>query len=200
MTYSCAIFKDLDGDLKHYGASRSEWSGGQNLKRLITKPDEQNEAEDTEVEPDELQDAQLRKIDHIIARARIQPGHRILEIGSGWGSLALRLVSTIPDTTVDTLTLSVHQQSLAQERIRAAGVDAKGVPYAERITVHLTDYRAMPREWEGAFDRVVSVEMIEAVGQEYLERYWAEVDWAMKKEGGVGVVQVITIPEPSAYL
>ena len=203
MTYSCAIFKDLDGDLKRYGSSRSEWSGGQNLKRLSSNtiaPSETHPEAEPGPEVDELQEAQIRKLDHIISRARIQPGHRILEIGSGWGSLALRIASTIRNTTIDTLTLSVHQQSLARERIREAGLDVDGVPYEERITVHLMDYRAMPGEWEGVFDRVVSVEMIEAVGREYLDRYWGVVDWAMKKEEGVGVVQVITIPEPSEFI
>lgn len=202
MTYSCAIFKDLDGDLKRYGTSRSEWSGGENLLRVAPNPSSTHPTQpDPEQEPDsgidELQEAQLRKIDHIISRARIQPGHRVLEIGSGWGALALRIASTIPNTTIDTLTLSVHQQTLARERIRAAGIGADGIPYSERIAVHLMDYRAMPEEWEGAFDRFISVEMIEAVGREYLEKYWEVVDWAVKKVGGVGVVQVITIPEPS---
>ncbi|TDL16233.1 cyclopropane-fatty-acyl-phospholipid synthase [Rickenella mellea] len=201
MTYSCAIFKDLDGDLKEYDISqRRVWSGSQGLKRL-GEPDpstydpksipETNNDTKEEDEVDELEEAQIRKLDHIISRARIQPGQRVLEIGSGWGSLALRIATTIPDITIDTLTLSVHQQTLARQRIAAAGPEV-----AARIRVHLMDYRAMPAEWEGSFDRVVSVEMIEAVGQEFLERYWKQVDWAMKKEGGVGVVQVITIPEP----
>jgi cyclopropane-fatty-acyl-phospholipid synthase len=211
MTYSCAIFKDLDGDLKQYGAgsrSRSEWSGGQHLKRLNSSAntDPSSPGEDTtetnsytDVEVDELHEAQLRKLDHIISLARIQPGHRILEIGSGWGSLALRIAQHIPHTQIDTLTLSVHQQSLAQSRILAAGVDAHGVPYSERIRVHLMDYRDMPGEWEGAFDRVVSVEMIEAVGREFLETFWGKVEWAMKRKDAVGVVQVITIPESSEW-
>ena len=58
----------------------------------------------------------------------------------------------------------------------------------------------MPKEWEGAFDRMISIEMIEAVGAEFLGLYWGVVDWALKKKGGVGVVQVITIPEPSKFL
>ena len=58
----------------------------------------------------------------------------------------------------------------------------------------------MPKEWEGTFDRVISIEMIEAVRAEFLELYWKVVDWALKAKGGVGVVQVITIPEPSKFL
>lgn len=102
--------------------------------------------------------------------------------------MAIRICQTIPGATVETLTLSVQQQSLARQRIAAAGLQG-------RINVHLMDYRNMPPDWEGAFDRVVSIEMIEAVGAEFLARYWQTVDWAMKSKDAVGVVQVITIPE-----
>ncbi|KAF7299608.1 hypothetical protein HMN09_00966200 [Mycena chlorophos] len=189
MTYSCAIFEDLDGDMKE-GVERSEWSGGQGLLRLGPKSAPTTPAAAQTEEPfvDELYDAQIRKLSHIIKKAKIQPGNRVLEIGSGWGSMAIHLAQTVPDTTVDTLTLSVHQQTLARERIAAAGL-------SDRIKVHLMDYRSMPAEWQNSFDRVISVEMIEAVGQEFLVKYWEVVDWAMKKEGGVGCVQVITIPE-----
>lgn len=140
---------------------------------------------------DELYEAQMRKLDHIIKKAKIQPGHRVLEIGSGWGSMAIRITNSIPGTTVDTLTLSVEQQQLAQKRIAAAGL-------SDRVTVHLMDYRNMPPHWEGVFDRLISVEMLEAVGEKFMETYWKIVDWALKPRIGAGVVQVITIPESSA--
>jgi len=173
--------------------NRGPWSGGQGLERIgegsvMTSG---TAIPDLPVfsEADPLYHAQLRKIRHIIAKADIQTGHRVLEIGSGWGSFAIEAVRRT-GCTVDTLTLSVHQQLLAQERVRAAGLE-------DKITVHLMDYRNMPSEWENAFDRFVSIEMIEAVGKEYLETYWGVVDWALKKKGAVGVVQVITMPEPS---
>ncbi|KDQ27768.1 hypothetical protein PLEOSDRAFT_1040411 [Pleurotus ostreatus PC15] len=137
---------------------------------------------------DELYEAQIRKLRHIFEKARILPGHRVLEIGSGWGSMAMFIAQNSPDTTVDTITLSIQQQELAIQRIKEAGLE-------DRIRVHLMDYRNMPAEWEGAFDRVISIEMIEAVGFEFLEKYWSVVDWALKRKGGVGVVQAITIPE-----
>lgn len=197
MTYSCAIFADLDGDMKTGAADRGEWSGGQGLMRLNSQQSNQepiSSSESSTTPPtDELYEGQIRKLQHIVTKAKVLPGHRVLEIGSGWGSLAILLCQTIPDTTVDTLTLSVQQQSLARQRIKAAGLE-------DRITVHLMDYRDMPKEWEGAFDRAISIEMIEAVGAEFLETYWGVVDWALKKKGGVGVVQVITIPEPSKFL
>jgi cyclopropane-fatty-acyl-phospholipid synthase len=196
MTYSCAIFKDLDTDLKN-GANTAEWSGSRGLKRLgaSSKPDVSVDTNSNGVshDTDELYEAQIRKLDHIIKKTKIQPRHRVLEIGSGWGSMAIRIASTIPDTRIDTLTLSVQQQELAEERIRAAGLE-------DRISVHLMDYRAMPAHWESAFDRFVSVEMIEAVGHEFLPTYWKQVDWALKAKDAVGVVQVITIPEARRFL
>ncbi|TFK23398.1 S-adenosyl-L-methionine-dependent methyltransferase [Coprinopsis marcescibilis] len=254
MTYSCAIFDDLDGDLGRVSqrrrsegdemTSRSSPDAAlpSGLKRLPRERDHlppsppltensssgsQSRAElgaasassssdllslatsqldfgytehsaqasvqgDSEGERDELYLAQLRKLDHIIQRLRI-PSHRpvrILEIGSGWGSMAIRIAEKYPLAHIDTLTLSVQQQTLARERIRKRGKEVEG-----RIDVHLMDYRAMPADWRGAFDRVVSVEMIEAVGYEFLERYWEVVDWALSERDAMGVVQVITLPE-----
>lgn len=186
MTYSCAIFSGLDEDCKE-GLDQRSWSGAQSLTRIgnghSIKSPSSNPANE-----DELYEAQIRKLRHIITKARIESGHRVLEIGSGWGSMAILICQTYSDVTVDTLTLSVQQQALARQRIEAAG-------FKDRITVHLMDYRAMPAEWEGAFDRVVSVEMIEAVGKEFLDTYFARLDWALNLKTGVGVIQVITIPE-----
>ncbi|KIK57142.1 hypothetical protein GYMLUDRAFT_46375 [Collybiopsis luxurians FD-317 M1] len=191
MTYSCAIFEDLDGDVKN-GLDRGLWSGGHALHRLGQPAETSAPASmSTPIAqdgPDVLEAAQYRKLRHIIRKADILPGQRVLEIGSGWGSLSILIAQTVPDTRVDTLTLSVAQQALARERIRAAGLE-------DRITVHLMDYRDMPGDWESKFDRLVSVEMIEAVGREFLETYWQKVNWALKKKDAVGVVQVITIPE-----
>jgi len=109
----------------------------------------------------------------------------------GWGSLAITAVQET-GCQVDTITLSSQQKVLAEQRIEAAGL-------SHSIRVHLMDYRQMPKEWEHAFDRVISVEMIEAVGAEFLDTYWKVVDWALHKEHGVGVVQVITIPEARTF-
>ena len=132
------------------------------------------------------------KLDHIIKKAKIQEGSRILEIGSGWGSMAIRIAQRIHGTTIDTITQSSQQQDLAQKRVAAQGL-------SNRITVHLMDYRSMPPEWEDAFDRVISVEMLENVGKEYYNTYWKIIDWALKPRTGAGVVQVITIPEASTF-
>ncbi|KAG1745906.1 CFS1-like protein [Suillus paluster] len=193
MTYSCAIFEDLDGDLVSGAADHKSYNGGEHLMILNIQHTPQSKnapGADCCLSPSEdpLYEAQLRKLKHIIDKAKISSDQRVLEIGSGWGSMAIAIAQTYLGTTVDTLTLSVQQQALATERIRDAGLQ-------DRVTVHLMDYRAMPSSWKAYFDRVISVEMIEAVGAEYLEEYWRVLDWALKPEGGVGVVQVITIPE-----
>lgn len=198
MTYSCGIFADLDGDIKAGSRLSKELNDGRGLKRIkhqfpFNSELEAQPTESTTLITNELYDAQIRKLNHIITKLIVLPNQRVLEIGSGWGSFAILLAQTVPGTTVDTLTLSSQQQALAQARISAAGL-------SDRITVHLMDYRDMPKEWEGAFDRVVSIEMIEHVGKEFLEQYWSVTDWAMKRQGGVGVVQVITIPESRKYL
>ena len=86
--------------------------------------------------------------------------------------MALRIIQTIAGTTVDTITLSAQQQQFVQQRIQdtlASADSAGGSQISERIRVHLMDYRSMPEEWKHSFDRIVSVEMIEAVGKEFLE-------------------------------
>ncbi|KAL5501293.1 hypothetical protein ACEPAH_8553 [Sanghuangporus vaninii] len=196
MTYSCAIFKELDADLRLPLPSEIPSRGQVKVKYDLPTPitsetaTPNNELISESGGVDELYEAQIRKIDHIIRCAKIQPGQRVLEIGSGWGSLALRIATQFPGTTVDTITLSVHQQSLACQRIARTGKEV-----SDRVRVHLMDYRAMPETWAGFFDRVISVEMVEAVGLEYLDEYFRVIDWALKPHTGVGVIQSITIPE-----
>jgi cyclopropane-fatty-acyl-phospholipid synthase len=87
------------------------------------------------------------------------------------------------------LTLSIEQKALAEERIAEAG-------FTDRIEVLLCDYRALPTPRDGKlYDKVVSIEMLEAVGKEYLATYFQCVDKLLKPEGGVAVFQCITMPE-----
>src|SRR4051794_29038654 len=130
---------------------------------------------------DTLAAAQRRKIDGILDLARVRPGMRILEIGSGWGALAIRAAKE-RGAHVTTLTLSTEQQRLARERAAAAGV-------ADRVDVRLQDYRDV----RGRFDAVVSVEMIEAVGERYWPTYFASLDTLLAPGGRVGL-QSITMP------
>ena len=133
---------------------------------------------------DDLAAAQLRKIDAILDLARVRPGMRVLEIGSGWGALAMRAART-RDVHVTTLTLSEAQQELAIRRIAAAGL-------SQRIDVLLEDYRQHAAREAGSYDAVVSVEMIEAVGERYWPAYFRAID-RMLAEGGRLGLQAITM-------
>jgi len=124
-----------------------------------------------------LEEAQLRKVDSALDLARVGPGMRILEIGTGWGTLAIRAAQR--GAHVTTLTLSKEQAALAAARAREAGV-------AHMIDFRLQDYR----EATGTFDAVVSVEMIEAVGEEYWQTYFHTID-RLLAPGGTAVVQSI---------
>ncbi|MBM7517340.1 class I SAM-dependent methyltransferase [Nocardioides nitrophenolicus] len=128
--------------------------------------------------------AQRRKVDRLLDRAGVGPGTRLLEIGTGWGELAIRAAAR--GATVRSITLSVEQQALARERIAAAG-------YADRVTVDLCDYRALLDETAAAYDAVVSVEMIEAVGREFWPSYFRTIDHALAPGGRVAI-QAITLP------
>ena len=107
-----------------------------------------------------LAEAQARKIERLLDRTGVGAGTRLLEIGTGWGELAIRAAHR--GAVVRSVTLSTEQLELARARVAAAGV-------ADRVTVELLDYRAI--EERAAYDAVVSVEMIEAVGHEF----WPDV-------------------------
>jgi cyclopropane-fatty-acyl-phospholipid synthase len=126
-----------------------------------------------------LEEAQLRKIDGILDLAGVQAGTRVLEIGSGWGSLALRAAQR--GARVTTITLSREQMRLARERVEAAGLSGL-------VEVRVQDYR----EVGGEYDAIVSVEMIEAVGEAYWPAYFAALD-RLLAPGGRVAIQAITM-------
>src|SRR3954453_10997062 len=130
---------------------------------------------------DDLAAAQLRKIDGILDLARVRSGMHILEIGSGWGGLAIRAARE-RGAQVTTLTLSTEQQALARKRAAAAGV-------ADLVDVRLQDYR----DATGRYDAVVSMEMIEAVGEKYWPTFFTALDDLLTPGGRVGL-QAITMP------
>ncbi|KNZ52216.1 hypothetical protein VP01_3647g5 [Puccinia sorghi] len=178
MTYSCAYFPPSlggpDGDL---------------IKSL---PSDQQEKEDPikkrKKQQDVLELAQYAKIDLIIEKAKIRRGDRVLEIGTGWGSFAIRAVSRT-GCSVETVTLSQEQKRLAEARITAAGL-------SDKIRVHLLDYRHLPTHFKGTtFHRIVSIEMIEAVGIEFLNTFFHVIHQCLHPSIGIAVFQVITIPE-----
>lgn len=188
MTYSCGIYEDAIADKEvAFAFSGDGRKKSKQHKHKLNRNGHVLANGDAVNDGDDLHAAQMRKLRTVIRKANILPGMRLLEIGSGWGSLAIEACSQYPSLLVDTLTLSTAQKELAEERIKAAG-------FTNRIRVHLCDYRNMPYSWKGQFDRVVSIEMIEAVGIEFLPKYFECLHWALN-EHGIGVLQAITIPE-----
>jgi cyclopropane-fatty-acyl-phospholipid synthase len=127
---------------------------------------------------DSLAHAQRRKIDRLLDAAAVGPGTRLLEIGTGWGGLAIRAAAR--GAHVTTLTISTEQAALAQQRIAEAGL-------TDRISVQLRDYR----EADGSYDAVVSVEMIEAVGANHWHEYFATIDRVLTTGGRVGLQAIL---------
>ena len=131
---------------------------------------------------DSLQAAQLRKIHRMCAMLRLAPGMRLLEIGCGWGAFA-EIAARDYGCSVLGITLSPAQLEFAQARIDAAGLSS-------RVELRLEDYRDVG----GSFDRIVSIEMFEAVGEKYWPAFFDVVRERLRKNGVAGL-QVITIAE-----
>ena len=140
----------------------------------------------SEVEEESLEAAQLTKLHRFIDGAKIKSTDHVLEIGTGWGSFAIEAVRKT-GCRITSLTLSQEQKTLAEERIAEAG-------FSDRIDVLLMDYRALPVP-ETPYDKIVSIEMLEAVGKEFLGTYFACVNRLLKPNGGVAMFQCITMPE-----
>ena len=126
--------------------------------------------------------AQARKIERLLDATGVGPGTRLLEIGTGWGELAIRAARR--GASVRTVTLSSEQLDLARRRVAAAGV-------SDRVAVDLVDYRAIGEI--SAYDAVVSVEMIEAVGYDFWPAYFRTLDHVLAPGGKVGI-QAIVMP------
>jgi cyclopropane-fatty-acyl-phospholipid synthase len=129
-----------------------------------------------------LEDAQLAKYGRLAEKARIDADCHVLEIGCGWGGFAIFAARTY-GCRVTGITLSEEQAALARERVAEAGLEAL-------VEIRIVDYR----EVEGRYDRIVSIEMLEAVGHRYLGTYFATIDRLLAPDG-LAAVQVITIPE-----
>jgi len=127
---------------------------------------------------DNLADAQRRKIDRLLDATNVGEGTRLLEIGTGWGELAIRAASR--GAHVTSLTISEEQAALARQRISDAGL-------SHRATVLLRDYRAA----DGQYDAVVSVEMIEAVGANHWDEYFGTIDRLLAPGGRVGIQAIL---------
>ncbi|KAL6535199.1 hypothetical protein OROMI_026573 [Orobanche minor] len=145
MTYSCAIFKNQEEDLKI---------------------------------------AQLRKIYLLIEKARIRKNHHVLEIGCGWGTLAIEVVKRT-GCKYTGITLSEQQLKYAELKVKEAGL-------RDHIRFVLRDYRQLPGTEK--YDRIISCEMLEAVGHEYMEDFFRSCE-SVLAEDGLLVLQFISMPD-----
>uniref|UniRef100_A0A5B6YSM5 Amine oxidase domain-containing protein n=1 Tax=Davidia involucrata TaxID=16924 RepID=A0A5B6YSM5_DAVIN len=135
-------------------------------------------------EGEDLKVAQLRKISLLIEKARIDKKHEILEIGCGWGSLAIEVVKRT-GCKYTGITLSEEQLRFAEMKVKEAGLQ-------EHIRFLLCDYRQLPDTYK--YDRIISCEMIEAVGHEYFEEFFGCCESVLAEEGLL-VLQFISIPD-----
>lgn len=129
-----------------------------------------------------LEQAQTAKYERLCRLMKLQPGHEVLEIGSGWGANAIYMASRY-GCRVTSITISAEQHKLATERVKAAGME-------DRVQIVLDDYRKI----SGSFDRIVSVEMLEAVGDDFLDVYFEKCTQLLRRDGLLAL-QVITSPD-----
>ncbi|MFD2144359.1 class I SAM-dependent methyltransferase [Mucilaginibacter antarcticus] len=129
-----------------------------------------------------LQDAQLAKYERLCRQLHLKATDHVLEIGSGWGGNAIYMAKTY-GCRVTSLTISAEQHKLAVERVEAEGL-------SDRVSIELRDYRTL----QGQYDKIVSVEMLEAVGHKYLDVYFKKCH-DLLKVNGLLALQVITSPD-----
>ena len=135
-----------------------------------------------EHEGQSLEDAQQAKYRRLCEKLRIGPEHHVLEVGCGWGGFAMHAARE-RGCRVTGITLSTEQAAEARRRVEEAGL-------SDRIDIVICDYRQM----QGAYDRIVSIEMIEAVGYDGLPTYFANLDRLLAPGGVIGI-QAITVPD-----
>jgi cyclopropane-fatty-acyl-phospholipid synthase len=175
LSYSSALF-----DTSSTAVGKGHGSVGDHL---VATPPEPTDASDPELHSVDFAEAQGRKIERLLDEAGVTDGSRVLEIGTGWGELAIRAARR--GATVHTITLSVEQLELAEDRVAAAG-------FADQVEIELMDYRSLATAGR-TYDAVLSVEMIEAVGHEFWGTYFRTIDQVLAP-GGKVAIQAITMP------
>ncbi|KZC16890.1 cyclopropane-fatty-acyl-phospholipid synthase [Rhodanobacter sp. FW510-R12] len=131
---------------------------------------------------DTLETASARKLERICRKLDLKPTDRVIEIGTGWGGFAL-YAATHYGCHVTTTTISREQHALASARVAAAGL-------GDRVTLLLRDYRDL----DGHYDKLVSIEMVEAIGAAYLDVYFEKLGRLLKPDG-LALLQAITIED-----
>jgi cyclopropane-fatty-acyl-phospholipid synthase len=129
-----------------------------------------------------LEEAQTARLDRICKKLELTADDHLLEIGTGWGGMAIHAASRF-GCRVTTTTISREQHELASERVREAGL-------ADRVRVLLDDYRDLG----GSYDKLVSIEMIEAVGAEFFDTYFGQIGRLLRSDG-LALIQAITTPD-----
>ncbi len=155
---------------------------GNDFFRLFLSPDLMYSSGIWAGDEDTLEAATTRKLDRICRKIDLKPGDRVIEIGTGWGGFAMHAARHY-GCHVTTTTISKEQHALAMQRVSDAGL-------GDRVTLLLQDYRDLA----GRYDKLVSIEMIEAIGAQYLETYFATLG-ALLKPDGLALVQAITIED-----
>ena len=179
LSYSSALF-----DTSSVPAPKGPGSVGDHLVSTPPEPSSwRGDDPEAPVHNADFAEAQGRKIERLLDEAGVTEGSRVLEIGTGWGELAIRAARR--GATVHTITLSVEQLELAEQRVAAAG-------FSDRVEIELMDYRALGATGR-TYDAVVSVEMIEAVGHEFWGTYFQTIDQVLA-HGGKVAIQAITMP------
>ncbi len=131
---------------------------------------------------DTLEQSQINKMDRLCKQLKLKPTDHVIEIGTGWGAMAIYMAQTY-GCRVTTTTISEEQYAYAQERIDSFGL-------SDRVTLLKEDYRLL----EGQYDKLVSIEMIEAVGKQYLKSYIKKCQSLLKPKG-LMAIQAITIAD-----
>ena len=131
---------------------------------------------------DDLSNAQINKYNKLIEFIKPKSGNKILEVGCGWGGFAEHLTKN-HDVKLDCITISKKQLEFAKKRIFNAGLN-------EKVDIKFLDYRDV----KGQYDSIVSIEMIEAVGEKYLNKYFSMIKNNLKPDG-VGAIQAIIIKD-----
>ncbi len=139
-------------------------------------------------EVDDLTRAQYNKFDALCKKLQLTPGMKVLEIGAGWGTFA-RHAAQHYGVEVVGLTVSMEQKKFAEDRCSGLLVEFL-----------LLDYQKLPSKYNGYFDRVVSIEMIEAVGKKNFKSYFNVIGKALKEDGIVGLQAIIGSGEPDSFI